>query len=205
MNNATIQQGSEEWFAARLGKVTASRVADVMAKTKTGYSTSRKNYAVELALERITKRRQEGFSSAAMAWGTEQEPNARAAYEMHCGILVEEVGLIDHPRIPMAAASPDGLVGTRGLLEIKCPNPATHLETVLSCKPDPRYIPQMFWQMACTGREWVDFVSFDPRFPEAKQLFVCRVERDEEVIAELEAEVQSFLGEVETIVRKLEA
>lgn len=205
MSNATLQQGTDAWLSARMGKVTASRVADVIAKTKSGYSTSRKNYAIELALERITKRRQEGFSSAAMAWGTEQEPNARAAYEMHCGLLVEEVGLIDHPTIPMAAASPDGLVGTRGLLEIKCPNPATHLETILSGKPDPRYISQMFWQMACTGRDWVDFVSYDPRFPEAKQLFVCRVERDQNLIAELEAEVQAFLGEVETIVRKLEA
>lgn len=203
MSNSELKQGTESWISARLGKCTASRVADVIAKTKSGYSTSRKNYAVELALERITGRRQEGFSSAAMAWGTEQEHNARAAYEMHCGLLVEEVGLIDHPTIPMAAASPDGLVGTRGLLEIKCPNPATHLETILSGKPDPRYISQMFWQMACTGRDWVDFVSYDPRFPETKQLFVCRVERDENLIAELEAEVQAFLGEVETIVRKL--
>lgn len=205
MSNATIQQGTEAWHISRLGKCTASRVADVIAKTKSGYSTSRKNYAVELALERITKRRQEGFSSAAMAWGTEQEPNARAAYEMHCGMLVEEVGLIDHPTIPMAAASPDGLVGTRGLIEIKAPNSSTHLENLLSGKPDPRYLPQMHFQMACTGRDWVDFVSYDPRFPEAKQLFVCRVERDQNLIAELEAEVQAFLGEVETIVRKLEA
>lgn len=205
MTNANLQQGTDAWISARMGKVTASRVADVIAKTKSGYSTSRKNYAVELALERITGRRQESFSSAAMAWGTEQEPNARAAYEMHCGMLVEEVGLIDHPTIPMAAASPDGLVGTRGLLECKCPNSATHLETILSDKPDPRYLPQMHWQMACTGREWVDFVSFDPRFPESKQLFVRRVERDEVAIAALEVEVLSFLSEVETIVRKLEA
>lgn len=198
-----MQQGTEEWFAARLGKVTASRVADVIAKTKTGYSTSRKNYAVELALERITGRRQESYSNAAMQWGTDNEPLARAAYESVYGMLVEEVGLIDHPTIPMSAASPDGLVGSRGMLEIKCPNSATHLETLLSGKPDSRYIPQMLWQMACTGREWVDFVSFDPRFPEAKQLFVCRVERDPKAIAELETEVESFLGEVETIVRKL--
>ena len=198
-----MQQGTTEWFAARLGKVTASRVADVIAKTKSGYSTSRENYAVELALERITGNRQESFTNAAMQWGTEQEPVARAAYESTYGMLVEEVGLIPHPTIEMSAASPDGLVGSLGLLEIKCPNSATHLKTLLAGKADARYITQMMWQMSCTGREWCDFVSFDPRFPESKRLFVCRVERDQKLIAELEAEVISFLGEVETIVRKL--
>lgn len=198
-----MEQGTPEWFAARLGKATASRVADVIAKTKSGYSTSRKNYAVELALERITGRRQESYTNAAMQWGTDNEPVARAAYEAANGVLVEEVGLIDHPTIAMAAASPDGLVGSEGMIEIKCPSPATHLETLLSGKADSRYITQMMWQMACTGRQWVDFVSFDPRFPEARQLFVCRVERDQDLIAELETEVASFLGEVDAIVRKL--
>lgn len=198
-----MDQRTNDWFAARLGKATASRIADIVAKTKTGYSTSRRDYAVELALERVTGTRQEAYSNAYMQRGTELEPLARAAYEAATGQLVEEVGLIDHPTIPMAGASPDGLVGDDGLLEIKCPKSATHLETLLSGKADGRYIHQMMWQMACTGRAWVDFVSYDPRFPDESQMFVCRVNRDAKAIAELEAEVSAFLGEVDEIVRKI--
>ncbi len=139
-----IVQGSPEWFAARLGKVTASRVADVIAKTKSGYSTSRENYMVELALERITNTRQEGFTSDAMKWGTETEPLARAAYEALTGELVEEVGMVPHHRIPMAGASPDGLIRGDGLLEIKCPNSATHIKTLRSKSP-----------MANTSPKWL--------------------------------------------------
>jgi putative phage-type endonuclease len=199
----TFEQRSPEWFSARLGKVTASRVADVIAKTKNGYSTSRENYAVELALERITGNRQESFTNAAMQWGTDQEPFARAAYEAAYGILVEEVGLVPHPTIAMAAASPDGLVGTNGLIEVKAPNSATHLKTLLSGKADSRYIPQMQWQLACTGREWCDFVSFNPRFPEHLQLAIYRVNTDAQKIKELENEVSQFLTEVDLIVEKL--
>ena len=191
-----IVQGSPEWFAARLGKVTASRVADVIAKTKTGYSTSRENYMVELALERITGQRQESYTNDAMRWGTENEPLARGAYEARTGELVQEVGLIEHPRIINAAASPDGLLDAHGLLEIKCPNSATHVRTLRSGKPDARYITQMQWQMACTERAWCDFVSFDPRMPEGLQLWIKRIPRDPKFIEELEAEVQSFLEEV---------
>ena len=198
-----MDQRTTEWFEARLGKVTASRVADVVAKTKTGAAASRKDYAVELALERVTGQRQEGYANAFMLRGTELEPMARAAYESATGQLVEETGFVQHPRIEMAGASPDGLVGDDGLLEIKVPKSATHLETLLAGKADNRYIHQMMWQMACTGRAWVDFCSYDPRFPEESQLFVCRVNRDERLIAELEAEVSVFLGEVETIVRKI--
>lgn len=198
-----MDQRTTEWFAARLGRVTASRVADVIAKTKTGYSTSRENYAIELALERITGQRAESFNSAAMQWGTDTEPEARVAYEAHTGALVDEVGFIPHPSIEMAGASPDGTVAADGLLEIKCPNSMTHLRTIASGKPDPRYIPQMQWQMACTGRAWCDFVSYDPRFPADCQLFVSRVQRDAKQITELEAEVVKFLDEVETLVRKI--
>lgn len=197
-----IAQGTPEWFAQRLGKVTASRVADVIAKTKSGYSTSRENYCVELALERITGARQESYTNSFMEWGTATEPLARAAYEAHTGFIVEEVAMIPHPTIPMAGASPDGLA-EEGQIEIKCPTQATHAKTLLSKKPDGKYITQMQWQMACTGREWCDFVSFDPRFPQHLQLFVTRVMRDNEMIAELEKEVISFLAEVQTMVDKL--
>lgn len=198
-----IQQGTPEWFAARLGRVTASRVADIIAKTKTGYSTSRENYLAELALERLTGSRQEGFTSAAMEWGTETEPLARAAYEAHTGEIVEEVGLILHPTIDDAGASPDGLVGSNGLLELKCPNSTTHIQTLRTKKPATKYITQMMWQMACTGRQWCDFVSFDPRMPEGLRFFVTRVDRDDKMIAELESEVSRFLVEVSEMVSEL--
>ena len=198
-----IAQGTPEWFAQRLGKVTASRVADVIAKTKTGYSTSREGYMVELALERITGQRAEAYTNSAMQWGTETEPLARAAYEALTGELVEETSMVQHPRIEMAGASPDGLVGADGLLEIKCPNSATHVQTLRSKKPAGKYITQMMWQMACTGRSWCDFVSYDPRMPEGLQLFTTRVPRDDKVIAELETEVEKFLEEVAAMVLEL--
>ena len=158
-----MEQRSEEWFAARIGKVTASRVADVIAKTKTGYSTSRDNYMAQLICERMTGQKGESFTNAAMQWGTDQEPFARAAYELKMGVMVDETGLVDHPTIPMAGASPDGLVGEDGLVEIKCPNTATHIDTLLTQTVPAKYITQMQFQMACTGRQWCDFVSFDPK------------------------------------------
>ena len=198
-----IVQGTPEWFAQRLGKVTASRVADVIAKTKTGYSTSRANYMAQLVAERLTGQAGESFSNAAMQWGTETEPMARMAYESETGLMVTEVAMIDHPTIAMSGASPDGLVQSDGLVEIKCPNTATHIDTLLSGEAPTKYKPQMQWQMACTGRQWCDFVSFDPRLPEDMQLFVKRVERDDSYIAELETEIKQFLSEVETTVQKL--
>ena len=199
-----IEQGSEEWHAQRLGKATASRIADIVAKTKSGYSTSRENYCVELALERITGKRQECYTNDAMKWGTETEPLARAAYEAHTGSIVDEVAMIDHPTIEMSGASPDGLIDSDGLIEIKCPNSATHIKTMLSGKPDAKYITQMMWQMACTGRQWCDFASFDPRFPAHLQLFVKRIDRDDALIAELETSVSEFLAEVAAMVYQLE-
>jgi putative phage-type endonuclease len=198
-----ISQGSPEWFLQRLGKVTASRVADVIAKTKTGVSASREGYCVELALERLTGQRQESFTNGAMQWGTDTEPKARAAYEAKTGAMVEEVAMISHPSIELCGASPDGLIDADGLIEIKCPNSATHAKTLLLGKPDGKYITQMMWQMACTGRQWCDFVSFDPRFPEHLQLFVARVPKDAAVIADLEKQVTEFLQEVAATVEKL--
>lgn len=200
---SNVIQGSEAWFAQRLGRATASRIADIVAKTKSGYSTSRENYCVELALERITGQRQEMYSNSAMVWGTETEPLARAAYEAQTGAIVEEVAMVTHPFIAMSGASPDGCIDDDGLIEIKCPNSATHIKTMLSGKPDGKYITQMTWQMACTGRKWCDFVSFDPRFPIHLQLFVTRIERDNKAIFSMEQEVTAFLFEVDSMVQQL--
>jgi len=201
-----MEQRTDEWFESRLGKATASRIADIIAKTKTGPSASRDNYAVQLVLERITQSKGESYTNAAMQWGTDTEPMARQQYELKRGVFVDEVGFIDHPTIAMSGASPDGLVGADGLVEIKCPNSATHMETLVSRKIPQKYIPQMMWQMCCTGRNWCDFVSFDPRFPENLQIFVERVEYDPTYARMLELEVTQFLDEVEKkveILRKL--
>ena len=203
MTDTTIVQGSDAWFQSRIGKVTASRVADVIAKTKTGYSTSRENYMAQLVCERMTGTVAESYTNAAMQHGTDNEPLARAAYEALKDVLVDEVAMITHPTISMAGASPDGLVGDDGLIEIKCPNTATHIDTLLSDKVPSKYVTQMMWQMACTGRQWCDFVSFDPRMPKELQLFVKRVMRDDEQIAMLEKEVLSFLEELDEKVNKL--
>jgi putative phage-type endonuclease len=198
-----MEQGTEEWFAARLGKATASRIADIMATTKTGPGAARKNYAAELVAERLTGVPAEKFTNAAMAWGTDREPQARATYTLVTGRVVEEIGFVDHPAIAMSGASPDGLVGAEGLVEIKCPNTATHIETLLGGKPDGKYVKQMMWQMACTGRQWCEFLSFDPRLPDDMQLFIQRVQRDEAMIAEIEGAVRDFLAEVDATVAAL--
>jgi putative phage-type endonuclease len=198
-----IIQGTPEWHALRLGKVTASRVADVIAKTKSGYSASRANYLAELVVERLTGSAGERFTNAAMAWGTEKEPEARAAYEFKTEADVSEIGFVDHPVITMTGASPDGLVGDIGLVEIKAPNTATHIETLTSRAVPGRYVTQMQWQMACTGRAWCDFVSYDPRLPHHLSLFIRRVQRDEAMISEMEAEVVRFLAELDAKIAQL--
>lgn len=200
-----IVQGTPEWFAQRLGKVTASRMTDVMAKVKSGEAAGRANYRAELVAERLTGKVAESFTNAAMKWGTEAEPLARAAYEAEFGVLVQEVGMVEHPRIPMSGASPDGLVSTDGQIEIKAPETKAHIETMLGGEAPAKYMPQIQWQLACTGRAWCDFVSFDPRLPPGMQMFVRRVPRDDAYIKELEAEVIKFLAEVEETVHRLEA
>ena len=198
-----VSQGSAEWHQMRLGKVTASRVADVVAKTTKGYSASRANYAAQLITERLTGQPTEGFTNAAMQWGTDQEPEARAAYEYYRAEEVEQIAFINHPNIADAGASPDGLVGVDGLVEIKCPNTATHIETLTGRAAPAKYVTQMQWQMACTGRMYCDFVSYDPRLPESMRFFCVRVERDDEMIRELEAEVVAFLKDVRAKVDEL--
>lgn len=191
-----IIQGSAEWLSIRCGKVTASRISDVVAKTKSGLSTSRSNYMAELIAERLTGEPAEKFTNTAMQWGTEKEPEARGAYEFYRNETVQEVGFIHHPTIDASGASPDGLVGDDGLVEIKCPNTATHLDTLLGQMVPAKYVNQMQWQMSCSGRQWCDFVSYDPRLPEAMRLFIKRMPRDDKRISELETEVAAFLLEI---------
>jgi putative phage-type endonuclease len=198
-----MEQGTEAWFNIRIGKVTASRVADVLAKTKTGYSTTRDNYMAQLVCERLTGQKGESFTNAAMQHGTETEPLARAAYEARYDVLVDEVGFVSHPTIEMSGASPDGLVGEDGLIEIKCPNTATHIETLLSESVPNKYYTQMQFQIACTGRKWCDFLSFDNRLPTELQMFVKRVPRDDVYIRLIEDEIVKFLGELDTKINQL--
>jgi putative phage-type endonuclease len=193
----TIEQGSDAWHQLRLGKVTASRVADILAKTKTGASASRQNYLIELALQRVTGNIEPTYTNDAMAWGTATEPLARVAYEVKTGNFVDQIAFVDHSTISWFGASPDGLVNNDGLIEIKCPNSATHWATIKDGKPPTKYVIQMQTQMAVTQRKWCDFISFDPRMPERSQLFICRVERDNDMIQEIESEVMKFLSEVE--------
>jgi putative phage-type endonuclease len=200
---AAIQQGTEEWHQLRLGKVTASRVADILSKTKTGPSASRGNYLIELALQRVTKTIEESYNSPAMEWGTQTEPQARVAYEVTTGNFVDQIAFVDHPTIKNFGCSPDGVVG-EGLIEIKCPNSATHWSYIKANEPPQKYIIQMQSQMSVTGAKWCDFVSFDPRMPERSQLLIVRINRDEELIAEIEKEVKQFLSEVEVEVDLME-
>jgi len=198
MKVLSMPQGSPEWLAARAGKVTASRISDVMAsKTTAAY----RDYRAQIVAEILTGQPQEsGFTNAAMQWGTDQEKFARVEYELACDWTVDEIGIVLHPTIERGAASPDGLVSTNGLVEIKCPKTATHLQTLIDKKQPRQYENQMLWQMACTGREWCDFVSYDPRLPEDLQLFVHRFDRDEKRIAEIEAAVKQFLSEVNEMI-----
>lgn len=190
-----MQQRTEEWFEARLGNVTGSRVADVLATTKTGYGAGRTNYMFELLCERMTRKKQEGYTNAAMQHGISYEPVARMAYEEVISGLVHEVGFVLHRRINHFGCSPDGLVGSDGLVEIKCPNTAQHVETMLEGVPR-KYTAQMQSQMACTERTWCDFVSYDPRMPDTHKLVVIRVLRDDEYVRKMEYEVELFLTEL---------
>ena len=236
MNIIDCAQGTPEWLAARAGKVTASKVSDIIAKGKSGgESASRRDYRLQLVCETLTGQPQElGFVSAEMRWGTEQEPFARAAYEVRTSRMVDQLGLVIHPIIELGAASldgitldhdleaallqglneeerekmraiwaKDGMAPSEGLVEIKCPKTATHVGYLKAGVVPADYQPQMLWQMACTGAQWCDFVSFDPRLPEGLQLFVIRFQRDEARIAAIEAEVRAFLAEVAKEIEEL--
>lgn len=197
-----MEQGTPAWFAARLGRVTASRVCDVVARTKSGYSASRAGYMAELICERLTGKPFEAFANADMQRGTELEPIARAMYELEKDCTVNQVGFVAHPTLDMAGASPDGLVGD-GLVEIKCPRPHIHLDYLESGKPPAKYLPQMAWQCICTQRTWADFVSYNAEMPEDLQLYVVRYTPEVEYLKELEAEVTKFLEELDARMAKI--
>ena len=198
-------QGSEAWFKSRLGSVTASRMSDVLAKGKSGEAVTRAKYRMQLVAERITGLVAESFTSAAMEWGVEQEKFARIRYEADTGYFVDEAEFCFHPTIKWLGASPDGIIsGVNALIEIKCPNTQTHLEYRLDNKPPSKYVNQMQCQMWVTGADWCDFVSYDPRVPEHLQLFVSRLQRDNDLIAKMEIETIKFLGEVDDAINQLE-
>lgn len=198
-----IEQGSEAWFAARCGLVTASRVADVIARTKSGWGASRTNYMAQLVAERLTGTVAESYTNAAMQWGVEHEDEARSTYGFLTNATVEQASFVPHPTIAETGASPDGYVGSCGLVEIKAPQTATHIDTLLSGTIPAKYVTQIQWQLACTGRQWADFVSFDPRMPATMSTFIKRLERDEAVIAALEKDVTDFLNELRDTVHRL--
>ena len=201
--HADIEQGSDEWIRCRLGKVTASRIADLTARTKSGFSASRNAYMAELIAERLTGQRYEKFRSKSMERGNEVEDDARAAYAFRLDVDPVAVGFVEHPSIAMAGCSPDRLINDDGLIEIKCPDTHTHLATLLGASISGAYTKQMQWQMACTGRQWCDFVSYDPRLPEAMSMEVRRVHRDNKFILEMETEVVTFLQETDRKLREL--
>jgi putative phage-type endonuclease len=190
------EQRSPEWYAARLGRATASRFYDILARTRSGYASTRMNYRAELVIERLTGQSVETYQNAAMVWGTDTEPLARTTYMLTTGNFATECGFFAHNEIA-AGASPDGLIEDDGTIEIKSPNPATHLETLHLGSIPARYVPQVQGQLWITGRKWCDFISFDPRLPTNAQLFIQRIERDDNYIANLEQEVIKFLAEVD--------
>lgn len=200
-----MEQRTDEWFEARLGKVTASRIVDVMAKTKTGYGASRGKYMDQLLDEIVTGQPTFGFTNAAMQHGIDTEPKARLYYEILANVDVEEVGFIVHPRIEQSGASPDGLVGDEGMIEIKCPNTSTHRQFLVTEKIERRYMLQMQWQMACADRAWCDFVSFDNRLLDVdRHGAVLRVERNQAMIEEIEHEVEEFIDEMNRKLKQYE-
>lgn len=198
-----MEQRSEEWYKIRLGKVTASRVSDIVTKTKNGYSAARGTYLTELITERLTGKKIEKWVSRPMQWGTDNEDAARAAYEIQTGRMVNEIAFVPHPDIDMSGCSPDGLIGGYGLIEIKCPDTINHIEILMSESIPEKWMIQMQWQMACTARQWCDFVTFDPRLPPELSLAIIPVDRDETMIAKLENEVKIFLRELDDKINRL--
>jgi putative phage-type endonuclease len=198
-----VTQGTLEWRQARVGSLGASRVHDAVARTRSGWAASRAGVLSDIVCERLTDAPVEVFVTEAMRRGSALEPDARAAYAFQRDVDVELVGLVQHPRIAGTHASPDGLVGSGGLVEIKCPATNVHLATLLTGTMPKRYITQCLWQLACTGRAWCDLVSYDDRLPEPLRLHVTRIERDDERIGELEAMVVEFLAEVDATIEQL--
>ena len=196
-----LLQRHDEWLSDRFGKITASRVKDISAKPRKGKALN--SIMLNLLKERLTGEVTDFYINEAMQWGIDQEPNAIASYENITGEFVVGCGLINHPTISMSGASPDGLIGKDGLLEAKCPNTETHLNTILTQQVPDEYLPQITWQMACTGRKWCDFVSYDPRLPEQLQTVIIRVTIDDVDIDSLENEVAACNAKLNEIIENL--
>ena len=203
MTQVNDLQRTDEWYAARLGKLTASSFHMAVARTRSGWGASRANYRAQLVCERLTGRPTEFYVNAAMQRGIDMEPKAKALYSLLSDNNIQDEGFVDHPKIAMSGASPDGLIGDDGMIEIKCPNTATHIETLLYDNVDTKYVQQMQWQMACTGRQWCVFVSFDDRLPPAMQLYQVVYPRDNKMISEMEDQAVKFLNEVDDEIVKL--
>lgn len=202
-DSINVLQGSEEWIKARLGHVSASNLDAVMAKGRSGESETRKKYKIRLVAERLTNEPQESFKNSAMEWGIETEPMARMAYEVSRETFVDQTGFWKHPTIPWVGCSPDGLCGDMGLVEIKCPLSTTHLNYILADQVPPEYYLQVQGQLWVMNREWCDFISFDPRMPQNKKLFVKRCYRSNDTISDIEKAVKQFLNEVDDLIIKL--
>jgi putative phage-type endonuclease len=201
-----VEQGSDDWLTMRCGMVTGSRVADIVTRLKKGgYSAARQNYLMEVVVSRLTGLTPDHFVTPAMEWGIANESFARAAYEIEQDVDTSPAGFAMHQKIKWFGASPDRLVGSDGLLEIKCLTSANHLQVLLDGVVPVDYMPQMMAEMACADRQYCDFVSFDPRMPKHLQLFVRRFERDEKLIGVMEQEVELFLTEVEAMVKAIES
>jgi len=198
-----MDQRTDEWFAARLGKVTASRIIDILTVAGKPEPAKRRIYRTALICERFTGKREQGFTNDAMQRGTDLEPVARSVFEMQRNVTVVEVGFIDHPTVPMSGASPDGLIDDKSIIEIKCPQPSTHLDTMMDKKVPTKYIPQIQWQLACTGRELCYFTSYCPEIGNGLELAVFEVPRDDSYINMLETEVERFNKEIEQYIIQL--
>ncbi len=205
MRFVDCEQNSAKWIWARTGRITASRICDLMATLKRGgEAASRRDYRAELIAERLTGKAENRYVSKEMRYGSEQEPFARTAYEIRTENIVDQVGFVFHPRLDFSGASPDGLIREDGGVELKCPKTTTHLAYMAAGIVPKEYEDQMLWNMACAEREWWDFVSFDPRLPEKLRLFIVRMPRNEERIAEIEREVTKLNHEMDTICEQLD-
>lgn len=204
MRVVKCQQGSAEWLEYRRGRITASRIADVIDRLKKGgEGASRRNYRTEIIAERLSGRSEEHYVSPEMDWGSEYEAHARAAYEIANDVMADTVGFILHPTLDYSGASPDSLIGDDGGLEVKCPKTTTHIKWMQAGVVPEEHQAQCLWNMACAERLWWDFVSYDPRLPDGLKIFIVRMERDGTRIADIEAEVIQFNQEVEFAVAQL--
>lgn len=191
-----VEQGSQEWLDARIPLITASRFLDVLTTIKSGYSAARKNYAAEIVVQRLTGKEIERFKTRAMEWGNETEDLAADTYMLLTGAIPEKCGIFIHNEHPFGD-SPDRLVGKDGTLEIKCLNTANHIEVLKTGKMPAKHMPQVQGHLWMTGRKWCDFISFDPDMPKDAQIFIQRIERDNDYIQMLEEELIVFNQEVE--------